>query len=105
MLRRMHRLLVDIVAWLREIEDAIQKKSSADNQRQEREEGKQPTPKKIEAIFSFDEETKATSKTEHQENKSIQISIRNATRGAVIAASVYAAIALWQGCEMRKATI
>lgn len=56
------------------------------------------------AVISFDEPTKTDSKAEHNRQYAVQNSIRWAAWFAFLAAFLYAGIAAFQWCEMRRAT-
>src|ERR1700730_12065976 len=60
----------------------------------------QPTP----VVVSFDDKTARDAKDEQNRQYGVQKSIRNWTKAAVIAATIYASIAALQWCEMRTQT-
>jgi hypothetical protein len=62
-------------------------------------------PVKVDAVVSFDDKTVADTKTENDRTYTTQEGIRKATWTAVVAASIYALISAYQGCQMRKATV
>lgn len=62
-------------------------------------------PPKVEAIVSFDQKTVTDAKAQHAEDHTTQESIKKAAWCAFVAASIYALIAAYQGCLMRRATV
>jgi hypothetical protein len=103
-LRRIRHIIITVRAWIGEIKNTLQEEAPTGHESEEVKRRKNLGRDKIRAVISFDDETASSTKTEHQEQNTTQKQIRNATWAAVVAASVYALIALWQGCEMRKAT-
>lgn len=61
--------------------------------------------RRVSAVIAYDEKAAKEARDEAGRQYSIQRSIRNWTAGAVFAASIHAAIAAYQACQMRKATI
>jgi hypothetical protein len=59
-------------------------------------------PVEVRAVVSFSDKTEGDTKAENDRAHATQVSIRNATRGAVVAASVYALITLLMWCQMIK---
>src|SRR6202011_3760781 len=59
---------------------------------------RQPMP----VVISYDAQTAGDAKTERDKQHGTQDSIRKWTRNAVIAASIYAAIAILQWCAMEQ---
>jgi|SRR5579864_909620 len=99
------RVLTHVRAWVREVERTICEQSPTDHQGEEIKGSKNLPRYEVRAALSFDDETVRIAKAESQQEQGIQNSIKKATWAAVLAASVYAGIAAWQLCEMRKATI
>jgi hypothetical protein len=101
------RLRLELRAVRRAIEElrrAIQGHSEAIHAAEETQRHTDPPRQPTPAIISYDEQTTRDAKTEQNRQYGIQKSIRNWARAAVIAASIYAAIAALQWHEMRKAT-
>lgn len=94
-LLKLRRHLDAIRTSLEELRDAIQEHSKGVASEQQN--------RQVNAVIAY-EGTAAEARNDANRQYSIQRSIRNWTRGAVFAASIYAAIAAYQACQMRKAT-
>src|SRR5712671_4934879 len=98
------RALIRVRAWVREIDNAVREQSPSRHQAEEIK-GRKDLPRyEVNAVLSFDNETIRTAKTESTEQQKTQNSIKKATWGAVIAASIYALISLCIWYEMRQTT-
>src|SRR4029077_12658826 len=98
------RVLTYVRAWVREVERAIREQPPTNHRREEIKRGEDLPRYEVRAVLSFDYETMRTAKTESKQQQDTQNSIKKATWGAVIAASIYALISLFIWVEMRKAT-
>lgn len=85
---------------INELRAAIQKHSETAHVTQKTHDKDTAIPKSIPVTVSYVEQVDKDQKASYR----TQEGIRKWTRGAVIAASIYAAIAVLQWCEMRKAT-
>ena len=96
--------LVAIGKRIEELCKAVQQNSkvihTAQEAQQQTEKARNPTP----VIVTYDDQTVRNTKDENDRQYITQNSIKNWTKVAVIAATIYAAIAALQWCEMRKAT-
>ncbi|MGB8542747.1 MAG: hypothetical protein WCD49_14030 [Candidatus Acidiferrales bacterium] len=90
---------------VKEVKKTLQENTKAIDAEKEQTYQQNISPKSIVAEVHFDENTIKAASTEDKRRDTRQKEIRNATRAAVVAACLYAAIAAWQGSEMRKASI
>jgi hypothetical protein len=98
------RLMVELRAVrhaINELRSAIEKHSEAIHAAQKTSNETDKRPKPIPVLVSYDEKTN----TSQDRQNTTQDKIALWTRGAVIAAIIYATIAALQWCEMRKATV
>ena len=101
--------LIRLRAELRAIRDAIEELRTAVDSHSETiratEEAQEHAKRGREpVIVTFDDKTVRETATQNQTQNTIQRGIRNWTMGAVLAASLYAAVAIVQWCEMRSQT-
>ena len=89
---------------INELRGAIGRHSDAVHSAQEGDRDRSSSPRHVQAIVSFDEETKRESKIENDRQYRVQSWIRWAGWCAFGAAVIYAAITAFQWSEMRKAT-
>ena len=89
---------------INELRGAIDRHSDAVHSAQEGDRDRSSSPRHVQAIVSFDEETKRESKIENDRQYCVQSWIRWAGWCAFGAAVIYAAITAFQWSEMRKAT-
>lgn len=99
---KLRRDLTAIRDGIKELCAAIQEHSktirAAQEAQQQTGKGRNPVP----VIVSYDDQTVSDSKNENDRQYRTQKSIKNWTAAAVIAASVYAGIAAWQGYLSRR---
>jgi hypothetical protein len=88
-------------AAITELRDAIKQHAEEVRATQQTDNKENVSTKPIPVIVSYDEQTN----TGQNSQNTTQKQIATWTKRAVYAACFYAAIAAWQGCEMRKATI
>jgi hypothetical protein len=96
------------LAWIRKVHYALHKCAESIRRSEERKRNEEMPvnePTEVRAVVSFDNKTVRDAETEHEEDRRIQRSIKNAAWCAFVAASIYALIAAYQGCEMRRATV
>lgn len=101
------RLRVELRAIRTSIEElcsAIQKHSESIHAAKEAEQRSERGRNAMPVIVSYDDKTAKDTKAEHAEEHKIQNSIKNWTIIAVIAAIIYATVAVFEWCEMQKAT-
>jgi hypothetical protein len=96
------QLLLDIRAWIREIQNAIQEQPKTGHQREEIQRGQNLPRDKIRAIVSFDDETVRNANAQSEKQHTTQEGIRKATVAAVVAAGIYALISILVWCQMIK---
>jgi hypothetical protein len=90
---------------IKELCDAVQEHSKTIHAAQEAQQEAGETRKPMPVIIAYDDQTIRDTKDENNRQHGTQNSIKNWTKVAVIAASIYAAIAALQWNEMRKATV
>lgn len=101
------RLRLELRAVRRTIDElrrAIEDHSKAIHSTEEAQRHTNPPRQPMPVIVSYDEQATRDANAEQKRQYCIQKSIRNWTRAAVIAAIIYATIAAFQWCEMRKVT-
>jgi hypothetical protein len=98
---------MDWIAWVRKVQHALHECAESIRRSEERKRKKHmPVDKttEVRAVVSFDDKTVRDSQAQAKEDRDIQKSIKNAAWSAFIAASIYAFIAAYQGCQMYRAT-
>ena len=85
-----------ILEVVKDIKKAMQKQAESAHAAEERERENEPEGHTIHRIVAFDDKTVRDTKEENDRQHGTQISIRNWTAAAVVAASIYAAIAACQ---------
>lgn len=96
----LRRDLAAVRTWIEKLCNAIKKHSEAIYSAQEAQRKHDAVQKPIPVVVSYDQQTIEDQKGQY----GTQDAIRKWTKRAVIAASVYAAIAAYQGIQMKKAT-
>jgi hypothetical protein len=96
-----------VVTWIRKVQRALHRcaeslRHAEEDKRRHELPPNQPT--EVRAVVSFSDETRRDSNAQAKCENATQVSIKNATWGAVVAASIYAFIAAYQGCQMKRAT-
>jgi hypothetical protein len=95
-------LLRRLLEAVRDVKKAIQDHAGSVHAKKEHANQNKIEPKNIVAEIHFDEQTTEAQSAENQRQHDTQRQIRNATRAAVAAASVYAFIAILQWCAMQR---
>jgi hypothetical protein len=95
------RRLLDAV---KDIRQALRKQTEVLRAENLTQDNRDNIPAEIRAEVRFDEQTGREARVERDRSFRVQNSTKRATWAAVAGAFIYASIAAWQGCEMRKAT-
>ena len=90
---RLRRELAAMRSRIEELSDTIKEHSKAIHSAQEAQQRAKETPKPVPVVVAYNEQTARDAKTENDRQYGTQNSIKNWTRAAVIAASIYAGIA------------
>lgn len=98
-------LLRRLLSGVQDVKKAIVANTESTHASEERNRANEASGHVRHRIVSFDDKTVSDSRKENDRQYSTQKSIKWATWFAVGAAIIYASIAAWQACEMRKATI
>jgi hypothetical protein len=96
---------MEFIAWIRKIKNTLHECAESIRHAEERKRHQElpdNQPVEIRAVVSFSDKTAGDAKAENDRTHAIQQSIKKATWGAVVAASVYAFIAGFQSCQMVK---
>jgi len=97
-------LLRRLLEAVKDVKKAIQEHSDSVCPEKKHPDQEKIIPKSIVTEVHFDKDTIKTTAAENQRQYDTQVKIVKATRAAVAAAIIYAGVATWQVCEMRKAT-
>jgi hypothetical protein len=93
-----------ILEAVKDVKKAIQEHTKSVHAAEEGERDKKPCSEVVHRIIAFDDKTVSDVRADSDRQHSTQNSIKLATWCAVVAAIIYASIAAYQGCEMRRAT-
>ncbi len=104
LVRLLRRDLASIARRLEVIQGTLEKLEATPHPTEEKERYKEPTGEAVYRIGAFDDKTERDARTEYDRQYRTQNSIKWATWSAVGAAIIYASIAAYQACQMKKST-